>query len=189
MKRSRAKPRLARALHLSSPKALREQARRLLAKSEALKKQMKKRIDDLEQRAAARLDAAEKIEAADDAGRVTGEQRTRKLPDGEQRLPDRSQGGTVNRMLGAEHMLAISKGRTRRDGKEPDALVRAAHAKKLSLRGLCREVERKVGRGVPPSGISMARRGDRPIDKDIAEAIEELTGFAATKKNWPKGIQ
>jgi hypothetical protein len=93
----------------------------------------------------------------------------------------------VNRMLGPEHSLAISKGKTK-DGAEPDALVRAAHAKGLSLRGLARAIEKKVRRNVPVSRLSMARKGDRPIDRDIADAIQALTGFEAVSKNWRGGI-
>ena len=90
-------------------------------------------------------------------------------------------------MLAPEHVLNISKARTRKDG-ESDALVRAAQSKGLSLRGLARSIEKRVRRNVPVSGLSMARRGDRPIDREIADAIHELTGFEASKKNWPGGI-
>jgi hypothetical protein len=34
----------------------------------------------------------------------------------------------------------------------------------------------------------MARKGERPIDRDIAEAIQHLTGFEAISKHWKGGI-
>lgn len=146
-------------------------------------------------RATAALEAAEILEAAEEKGRPASEQRlplsvgeqTSTYGDerhGEQQLRERSHNANVNRMLTAEHVLAISKGKK---GK-PSALVAAAHARQLSLRGLSRELEIRLGRPVSVSRLSMAAAGDRPIDEDIAQAVQDLIGFKATRKNWPKGL-
>jgi hypothetical protein len=92
----------------------------------------------------------------------------------------------------AQHILAISKAKTRKDkaanDEETDALVRAAQKNGMSLRALCRALAVRLKRKVPASRLSMARDGLRPIDKDIAKAIEDLTGFEASTKNWPRGF-
>jgi hypothetical protein len=181
--------------HLTSPKALREQARRLLARKAALQKKMQEQMASLTTRATAALEAAEILEAAEEKGRPPSEQRLslsvgEQTPTyggeqhGEHQLRERSHSATVNRMLTAEHVLAISKGKK---GK-PSALVAAAHARQLSLRGLSRELETRLGRPVSVSRLSMAAAGDRPIDEDIAQAVQDLIGFKATRKNWPKGF-
>lgn len=94
-------------------------------------------------------------------------------------------------MITAEHGPAISKGKTKARlaaGGKVDALVMACGAKNLSLRGLAREAASALDRVVPPSGISQARAGTRPIARDVAEYIEKRTGFKATPANWPGGI-
>jgi hypothetical protein len=190
VKRSRAKPKHRLGDNqLDSPKALRDQARRLqdrIAAKEARIKSMQADVDKLRRQMTAHQNAAEMIEAADVDGRPEGEHQGLP-PVREHVLRERSHGANVNRMLGPEHSLAISKGKTK-DGAEADALVRAAHAKGLTLRGLARAIEKKVRRNVPVSRLSMARKGDRPIDRDIAEAIQVLTGFEAISKNWKGGI-
>lgn len=84
----------------------------------------------------------------------------------------------VNSMTDTEHRLATSR------GKAKDALVKAANAAEppLTLRGLAEAV------GVPVSMLSEARRGKRRIRAAVASAIESLTGFKASKSNWPGGL-
>lgn len=200
MKRSREQPKQKKAKNLSSPKALREHARRLLARADAHQRKMQKHIDYLRREASAWIEAAENVEAAREKRRAGGEQQGRTALDGEHGdadgivrpgehvLRERSHGATVNRMLDAEHVLAISKGKTKREQGEADALVLAAQRAGLSLRALSRAVGKKVRRNVPVSRLSMARRGDRPIDADIAAAIKQLTGFDDSARNWPGGI-
>lgn len=75
-------------------------------------------------------------------------------------------------------------------GKARDALVRAAVKRKLTMGQLAEAVRKELKLSkLPPSGLSQARRGTRPIRRDVAEAIERLTGFAATRANWPGGIK
>jgi hypothetical protein len=101
----------------------------------------------------------------------------------------------------AELGATVSKGKAKAAlarGEKIDALVAAAHAKGLSLRGLANEAAQAVRRKVPPSGLSQARRGERPIAPDVAEFIAERLrpsgpddkspGFEATAANWPGGI-
>jgi hypothetical protein len=86
---------------------------------------------------------------------------------------------------------AISKGKARaaKDaGRDVDQLVLAAQGKGLSLRRLAQEAAKALRRKVPASGLSQARRGERPIDPAVAEWIEKRIGFKATGSNWPGGI-
>lgn len=102
----------------------------------------------------------------------------------------RDQGGTVTNTVttsadtGAG--LAISR------GKSSSPLAMAANAAGYSLPRLAEAVTKRIGRTVARTSLSMAAVGDRPIKRDVAEAIESLTktkaspkGFAATRANWP----
>jgi hypothetical protein len=193
LKRSRPKSRHKEGDHnLNDSKALRIRARRLLAQAEALRLRTQKQIQSLEWKATELNRVAEEfdkkeLEATKEAGRPPGAQQAGKGADGAQSLPEPVSGSNVIRMLTPEHVLAISKGRAKKH-REPNPLLAAAQASGMSLRGLARAVEKRVHRPVPISRITMARRGVRPIDGDIARAIEELTGFRATAKNWRGGI-
>lgn len=93
-------------------------------------------------------------------------------------LTPREQSHTVNSsMMTAVHKVAISAGR-----KKKDAFLQAIRAKGYTLRGLATALD------IPPSLISMYRGGDRPIPSDRADRIEALTGWKATRGNWPGGI-
>lgn len=63
------------------------------------------------------------------------------------------------------------------------ALRAASEAAGFSLRGLGTEV------GIAHSHLSMAHAGKRPISREVARKIEELTGFKATSANWPGGLK
>lgn len=171
-----------------SPARLRASAAELRARAEVFQA----RADALLAEAEVREKAANEIEAARKKGRqVSGQTAQSDLQSSEAGyagLPERPRSPIVDtRMLAAEHILAISKGKTRREGQTDD-LVGAAHKKGLSLRGVARAVTKRLRRKVTVQRISMARKGHRPIDKDIADAVAEVTGFAATPRNWPGGI-
>jgi len=75
-------------------------------------------------------------------------------------------------------------------GKAKDALVRAANSHRLTMGQLLEKVRHELKlKRLPASGISQARRGTRPIRRDVAEAIQRLTGFEASRANWPGGIK
>jgi hypothetical protein len=185
---------------------LRAEARRLEAQVEAYNSRMRRKIALL-------YKFAEESEANEEEERAGGEQqsvsRGGEHEGREHELHGSAQDGTVNRMqlstehrrllstppktrFSAEHILAISKAKTRKDraanNVKTDALVEAAQKNGMSLRALCRALTAKLKRKVPASRLSMARDGLRPIDKDIAKAIEELTGFESSTKNWPRGF-
>lgn len=80
--------------------------------------------------------------------------------------------------------LAISKGKAR------GALAKAASAANFSLPALAAAVSEIVGRDIKESTLKMGAvrpNGDsRPVQRDIAEAVQKLTGLAASRANWPK---
>jgi len=83
------------------------------------------------------------------------------------------------------HALKIAHGRAAKDpfGR---ACVRAG----MTKGEVVEKVRRELGlKRLPMSQISQARGGTRQIRSDVAEAIHRLTGFAATKANWPGGIR
>jgi len=88
-------------------------------------------------------------------------------------LPSSNRRGNQEAMVTAER-LRHSEG----TGKERDPLVKAANAAGYTLRSLGEALK------VTHSFLSQARRG-KPIRRDLAEQIEKLTGFKASKRNWP----
>lgn len=74
----------------------------------------------------------------------------------------------------ADHRVAISAGRSK------DPLAKAAQEAGLSMAALAAKA------GVSKALLSMARRGERSIRREVADKIEALTGFVANRKNWPK---
>lgn len=90
-------------------------------------------------------------------------------------------GGKVNANMVSEHRVAISRGI-----KSGDAFltkIRSVKPVGFTLRSLATELD------IPASLLSMYRaEGGRPIPRKRAERIEELTGWAASKANWPNGF-
>lgn len=82
--------------------------------------------------------------------------------------------GNVRGMVNAER-VRHSKGQG-----DTDPLVEAANAHHYTLRSLAENL------GVSHALLSQARKGTRSIEKSLAEKIEKLTGFPATRGNWPK---
>lgn len=63
-----------------------------------------------------------------------------------------------------------------------DPFVKACRAKNLTQNDVAKKLK------IPRSLLSMYRAGVRRIPQDRAEAIEALTDWKATPKNWPGGI-
>jgi hypothetical protein len=119
--------------------------------------------------------------------RMIAEERARYLADAERvvldwerakQLPRANQSGT-DRGMHAAARLRISKGASTKD-KPTNTLVAAAHAAGYTLRSLAEKL------GVSHSLLSLAHAGKESIGADLAKQVELLTGFAASKKNWPK---
>lgn len=98
-------------------------------------------------------------------------------------LRSANQSGNTSDMVTAER-VRVSKGRKKRD-----ELVVAANTHNYTLRSLAEKLEAE-GFRVSHSLLSQARadakgQAKRSISGALAKRIEELTGFAASKKNWP----
>lgn len=61
-----------------------------------------------------------------------------------------------------------------------DRLADAVNAAGMTMSDLANELK------VTPSYLSQLRHGKKPITQDRADEIEKLTGFKATKRNWPR---
>jgi lambda repressor-like predicted transcriptional regulator len=72
--------------------------------------------------------------------------------------------------------LKMSRGR-----KVKSKLSQAALAHGYTLRSLA------AAAGASHAQLSSAHAGRWPIKESVALKIQELTGFAASRKNWPKG--
>jgi hypothetical protein len=96
----------------------------------------------------------------------------------EGRLPQRGQRGNRSGMLNAAR-VRMSAGAD----ETPDNLVAKANAAGYTLRSLAEAV--KCSHAL----LSQARRGIRSIRREIVEDVERLTGFKATRANWPGGIR
>lgn len=92
-------------------------------------------------------------------------------------LKERDRGGNAGSMVGVQR-VRVSSGKNAAAGKDP--LVVAANAHGFTLRSLAETL--KVSHAL----LSQARKGTSSIDRALAERIQELTGFAATKAHWPK---
>lgn len=152
---------------LKSAHLLRNKARRL-----------KEQAETLLQEATVLQKAAEDLEALE-AKRGSAREETDGLPGGEIT-------GTVEGMNTAvsSHALKVAR------GKAKDALARAAVTHGMTQGEMAEAVRKELKlKKLPMSGISQARRGTRPIRRDVAEAIERLTGFKASRANWPGGIR
>lgn len=93
-------------------------------------------------------------------------------------LTGRGQKGTVNKMFTPAARLAFSAGRA----SKRNPLISLANTAGFTIRSLAEAV------GMSPSAITLARKGEKSIRQTAADKIEALTGFAATKKNWPRGF-
>jgi len=72
-----------------------------------------------------------------------------------------------------------------------DPLIAATNAINETVRGLVRRINAKFARRrirTSPTQISLARRGLRPMRREVVAEIERLTGFEASYRNWPGGI-
>jgi len=92
-------------------------------------------------------------------------------------LHTRSQKARVND-VNASAKLNMSR------SSSSDPFVKAIRAKPFegTQNDLARALE------IPVSLLSMYRKGKRRIPQARAEAVEKLTGWKATAKNWPGGI-
>jgi hypothetical protein len=91
----------------------------------------------------------------------------------ESALSGRADSDNIVRMLSTAR-VAHSKAVT------DDPLAVSANAAGHTLTSLADKV------GCSQALLSQARRGTRSIAPDLAGKIEKLTGFKATKSNWPK---
>jgi len=92
----------------------------------------------------------------------------------EARLLASNQSDSIRRMVNAER-VRHSRGST---GEDPFKV--AANEAHYTIRSLAEKL------GVSHASLSLARKGERSIERSLAEKIEKLTGFQATKGNWPK---
>jgi len=124
--------------------------------------------DEMEQ-AARRLHEDGQFQAASELWKAAAD--LRKALRGLKRL---HQSGNIGPMVTAER-VRHSKGST---GEDPfRAAVNASH---FTIRSLAEKL------GVSHALLSQARKGARSIDKALVDEIQKLTGFPATKHNWPK---
>lgn len=79
--------------------------------------------------------------------------------------------------MNAEQRLNISRGQN-----PSDAWLRAVRKAKYTQNDLARELR------IPPSLLSMYRKGLRPIPVERAKKVASLIDWPATAKNWPGGI-
>lgn len=93
-------------------------------------------------------------------------------------LPSIAGPRTVNGMFTPAARLAFSAGRA----NKRNPLIAKANDSGFTIRSLAAAVD------MSPTGITLARKGEKTIRRSAAEKIAELTGFAATKKNWPRGF-
>jgi hypothetical protein len=155
-------------------------------------RRLRTRAASLESRAQALVEEAAVLRRAADELDAARERRAGRSHQDEG-LSERLQPTNVDTevSLAASHAFAIARGQAARleqGGRKLSALSRAAHAKKMTLRSLARAVGKRLKRDVHHSVLSNAHSGDRPVPRDVADAVEALIGFSATKANWPGGI-
>jgi hypothetical protein len=165
---------------LNTPRArariARQQAQRLLKQSDSLTKQAK-----------LLLEHAERLESLDAEMAKEGASRDDISP-----LPLGDNTGSVDDVNTESwsHALKIAHGRAK---GAKDALALACVKAGMTQGEMVERVRRELKlTKLPMSGISQARRGGpggRKIRRDVAEAIQRLTGFAATSRNWRGGIR
>lgn len=163
-----------------------QQARRKQQKSLGTADQLKARMADLQAKIQKLQAELERVQRAAEAYEQPAGKELRGLREDPIALFPSENPGTVEGMNteGFSQSLLISH------GKSKDALVRTAVRHRMTMGDLLDRVRKELKlKRLPPSGISMARRGLRPIRRDVAEVIERLTGFAASKTNWPGGFK
>jgi hypothetical protein len=90
------------------------------------------------------------------------------------------------RLLAADHsgklraMVTAERVRHSRGSTGDDPFRAAVNAAHYTIRSLAEKL------GVSHAHLSQARRGQTSIAKALADEIQKLTGFPATKHNWPK---
>lgn len=105
----------------------------------------------------------------------------------EDALTARGQTATTEDMMPAAR-AHISAGKAREGSPQVKRLLELANKKNHTLRSLSRLAEAETGHKVPASNaLSRALNGQRPIRKSVADVIARVTGYAATKANWPGG--
>lgn len=103
--------------------------------------------------------------------------RLREAADQMDGLPTQTKSGKTGTMDAVNPIaLQMSKGR-----KKSSRLVKVAQARGFTLRMLAKQV------GVSHAQLSSAHAGKFAIKQTVAEHIEKLIGFPATKQNWPGG--
>lgn len=90
-----------------------------------------------------------------------------------QGLQESHRSGNVGDMVTSERL------RHSRGSASVDPLKAAANDRGYTIRSLAEKIN------VSHALLSKARKGERSIERALAEEIQKLTGFAATKKNWP----
>lgn len=138
--------------------------------------------EKLQERAEGLRRTAEKIREAADA---LPDDVNVPIPDG-LRLGEQTDSFVHENMTPEQHGMAVSMGRGR---ARKNRLVMAANASKMTLRQLADAVSERLGRKIHVSQLSMAQgETPRPIPRDVADAIEAITGFRAVNANWPGKI-
>lgn len=80
----------------------------------------------------------------------------------------------------ASEMVNAARVRISGGKGEGDPFVEALNASHYTMRSLAEKL------GVSHALLSRARTGDISLGADVAKRIEDLTGFKASRKNWPK---
>lgn len=85
------------------------------------------------------------------------------------------------RQMHAVERLQVSKGKGE---EEQDPLHKAANDAGFTLRSLAKQLKAEGWRCSQPY-LSQCRQGSARIKESLAKRIETLTGFRATRANWP----
>jgi hypothetical protein len=147
-----------------------------------------KRSRDLAEQAAEHLRYAEELDrlAAKQEQEGAGRQDTATLPAGQETATVVGMDTSFD-TSGLSHALKIAYGKAK---NADDALGMAAVRVGLTKGDVIDKVRKELRLDkLSPSTISHAINGTRTIRRDVAEAIERLTGYKATKKNWPGGLR
>jgi hypothetical protein len=141
-----------------------------------------KQAEDLRQEATLLQEFAEKLERLDANDLSEGLERYDTAS-----LPPSSKTVNVEGMNTGEewsHALKIARGKA----KDPfsRACVRAGMTQGEVVEKVRKELKMPK---LALAAITQARKGDRRIRRDVAEAIERLIGYAATRANWKGGIR
>jgi hypothetical protein len=139
-------------------------------------------------------DAAEQLRHAEELERLAA-QLEREGAEGQDTppLPPGKETATVDGMdagldtTDLSHALKIAYGKAKNAN---DALGLAAVRAGMTKGEVIDKVRRELRlEKLSPSAISHGIAGTRTIRRDVAEAIERVTGFKASKKNWPGGLR